>query len=673
MELKSPYEIDKGIYWVGSIANCVPLNCNPYLIIDNNEGVLIDPGSVLDFDEVYSSITSLIPIENIRYIILQHQDPDFCSSTPLFEKKGFCGKIATFWRTAVIVKYYGIKSDYYLVNEHDLELVLSSGRKLNFFLTPYLHFPGAIVTYDRESEILFSSDLFGAMSFKNTFNLFADNDYMGSMLSFHEHYMPGNEIIRPVMDMLLKLDIKKIASQHGSIIIDNVHNYIEALRDLECGSLLHPVRKSLKEAGGYSAIVNILLKRCASVFSTDEIISTFQNTEISIEPLTFTIIDYNCLPEKLIDIFFNIIYNKKGFGWISALEIIARKLSAQFSLPTPEIYQSTIFNFEKATQELSLENARLEEANKILEISVADSRNQLEHCPVTGLYNRIFFEQYLSSISQNNQTETGSLLLVKIDRLQFISYTFGNAAANETLKNAAYLLKEIIAVSSVLFKLDGALFACHCPGLSKVNSIELADHIRSEISRSAIFIEPVTVTIGLAAFEEFTGKSSINQELGAWCFAVAEMRLHQGAARGQNFVISDSSLSTERYTEGLVLVADSEPLNLDTLKKLLFEHHIEVITCTDGEQALSIIDTRSPDVVISEVMLPKIDGFMVRERMLQTSSRKNSLFIFTSYVKTEQSIRQALSLDVVHYLKKPYYLTELSGIILHHIQKSKSS
>lgn len=673
MELKSPYEFDKGIYWVGSVANSVPLNCNPYLIIDNNEGIIIDPGSVLDFEDVYKSVTSLIPIENIRYIILQHQDPDFCASTPMFEANGFTGKIVTFWRTAVLLKYYGIKSEYYLVNEHNFELVFSSGRKLNFFLTPYLHFPGSIVTYDRESEILFSSDLFGAMSFKDKFNLFADNDYMGAMLSFHEHYMPGNEIIRPVMDTFLQLDIKKIASQHGSIIINNVRKYIEALRDLECGSLLHPVRKSLKEAGGYSAIVNIMLKRCASVFSTDEIINTFMNTEITIEPLTFTIIDYNCLPEKLIDIFFNIIYSKKGFAWISALEIIARKLVAQFDIPTPEIYQSAIVNFEKTTQELSLQNARLEEANKILEISVADSRNQIERCPVTGLYNRLFFEQYLSSISQSEQTETGSLLLIKIDRFQFINYTFGNAVANETLRNLAYLLKEIIPVASVLFRLEGALFACHCPAISKVKGVELADHIRSAIAKSTIFIEPITVTISIAAFEELAAQSSLNEEIGAWCFAVAEMRLHKGAAKGQNLVISESLLSIEQFTEGVVLVADSEPLYLDTLKKKLSEKHIEVITCSDGEQALSIIDSKSPDVVVSEIMLPKIDGFMIREKMLQSTSNKKSLFIFTSFVKNEQSIRQALSLDVVHYLKKPFYLTELSGIILHHIKESKST
>ena len=41
---KSPIELGEGIYWVGSASEIDHLNCNPYLIVDGTEGVLIDPG-----------------------------------------------------------------------------------------------------------------------------------------------------------------------------------------------------------------------------------------------------------------------------------------------------------------------------------------------------------------------------------------------------------------------------------------------------------------------------------------------------------------------------------------------------------------------------------------------------------------------------------------------------
>jgi two-component system, cell cycle response regulator len=666
MEYTSPHLLGEGIYWVGSPTKINQLNCNPYLIIENNEGILIDPGSVLDFKDVFTSVTSLLPVENISHIILQHQDPDFCSAVPYFESNGFKGKVITFWRTAVLVKYYGIQSEYYLVNDHNFEFYFQSGRKLLFFLTPYLHFPGAIVTYDIRSETLFTSDLFGALTFKESISLFADDNYMEAMLTFHEHYMPGNEIMRPVMELLLKLDIKTIASQHGSIITNNPRKYIEALRDLECGSFLQPVRKSLRESGGYISIANILLKRCASIFPVQDVLELFHSTDITIDPNTMTIIDYNCVPEKLIDRYFTIIYNTKGFGWISALEIIAKKLSLEYSFPLPQIYQSAIVNFEKTSDELSRKNEQLEQINITLQQNLDESRKQLERCPITDLYNRVFFDQYL--IQLEKERSPGTLLLIKVDNLQFISYTYGNSTGNETLKNIAYLLREIIADVSILFKLEGAMFACYCPSLLKASAVVLAEKLRLSISKSSVFIEPVTVTISVASFEELSERHSLQNEIAQWLFSVAEMRLFKGAESGNNVVISESSIDLNDHKQGLILIADSEPLHIDTLKKHFEKSQIEVISCNNGEQALSIIEKRFPDVVIAELMLPKIDGFMVREKMLTNSLRKNQLFILTSHVKTEQTIQQAMALDIFHYFKKPYFLIELLGLIRHHFK-----
>ena len=123
-------KIANGIYWVGGSGQDGGLHCNPYLLVDGEEAVLIDPGSVLDFEYVFENVCSIVPLEKIKYVVLHHQDPDFCASVPLFEQKGAQFTIATHWRTQTLVKYYGIKSPYYIVNEHDYALTLGSGRVL---------------------------------------------------------------------------------------------------------------------------------------------------------------------------------------------------------------------------------------------------------------------------------------------------------------------------------------------------------------------------------------------------------------------------------------------------------------------------------------------------------------------------------------------------------------
>ncbi len=217
-EKKTTVKIGSGIYWVGSKNQENGLHCNPYLLIDGPDAVLFDPGSPLDFVAVFTKVSELISISALKYIVLNHQDPDICAGLPLWERKGLKAQLVCHWRTSLIVRYYGVNSPFYLVDQNKFQLKLSDKRSLYFIHTPYLNFPGAIASYDSTTKILFSGDLFGA--FSQNWKLVAADEYLEQMKTFHEHYMPGNDIIRPVMEKLLHLPIVKIAPQHGSIIIN---------------------------------------------------------------------------------------------------------------------------------------------------------------------------------------------------------------------------------------------------------------------------------------------------------------------------------------------------------------------------------------------------------------------------------------------------------------------
>ena len=62
-------------------------------------------------------------------------------------------------------------------------------------------------------------------------------------------------------------------------------------------------------------------------------------------------------------------------------------------------------------------------------------------------------------------------------------------------------------------------------------------------------------------------------------------------------------------------------------------------------------------------MLQKSDIFLVREKVLKNSATKSIPFILTSHLKTEDTVSRAISLGICSYLKKPYILKELFGIV----------
>jgi flavorubredoxin len=105
---------------------------------------------------------------------------------------------------------------------------------LEFLFTPYLHSPGAIMTYDAKTRSLFSSDVFAAIS--EDWNLYASGNFFSSMNGFHQKYMPSNVILRRGLQQLWNYQIDRILPQHGSIIEgEDVAKAIEYLQCLPCG------------------------------------------------------------------------------------------------------------------------------------------------------------------------------------------------------------------------------------------------------------------------------------------------------------------------------------------------------------------------------------------------------------------------------------------------------
>ncbi len=105
-----------------------------------------------------------------------------------------------------------------------------------------------------------------------------------------------------------------------------------------------------------------------------------------------------------------------------------------------------------------------------------------------------------------------------------------------------------------------------------------------------------------------------------------------------------------------ILVVDDERILLDTLRYNLSKAGYEVTTAADGEAALRVARQESPDLVLLDVMLPKLDGFDVCRTLRQESSVP--ILMLTARVEEADKII-GLELGADDYLTKPFSMREL--------------
>lgn len=659
-------EIAPGVYWLGSRDQSSDLQCNPYLVVDGDEGILIDPGSVLDFQEVAANLSSVIPLSKIRNIVLHHQDPDLVSSVPLFEKAGFQGRLACHWRASVLIRYYGVSSDFYRIEEHSNRLAFASGRELHFIPTPYLHFPGAIMTYDPKSRVLFSSDLFGA--FSHEWSLYADGKrYMEAMKAFHEHYMPSNDILRPVMENLLQLDVSMIAPQHGSIIKTDIRDYVAALRDLECGSLLHAVRKDLEAAGGYTGLCGQVIRRFAGIFARGEILSAFEGSGIVLDRETLDVADFNSTGGELWDRFFEVILARKGGEWLMMAEVLVDRISGEYGVPLPAVYRTRIAQAKREIDRLVAQKEQLQGARRELERRLRDTEANLVRDPLTGLYNDEFFKRFLElEVSGWNQDDAGpALMILSIDGMSEFIIRYGDALGDEAVRSMAYFIKERLEGKATLFRLPGAAFAVFLPDAGAAESVHAAaESIRTAVGESRLFLESFTVSIGAVRLAEMVrAGASDPADLPRFFLTAAKARALAAKQAGMNRVVSTPHGLGREGTARTVVVAETDAAHGEVLRDALEGAGFRVLPAADGQALLERIEGDRPDFVVSELMLPKLDAFAVRQRMLASSELKSIPFLLLSHKKDEETLARAQALGIEHYIRKPYLLSELIGIV----------
>ncbi len=108
-----------------------------------------------------------------------------------------------------------------------------------------------------------------------------------------------------------------------------------------------------------------------------------------------------------------------------------------------------------------------------------------------------------------------------------------------------------------------------------------------------------------------------------------------------------------------VMVVDDSITVRKVTSRLLARHNMDVITAKDGVDALDVLQDRTPDVMLLDVEMPRMDGFELARHMKNTSTLKHIPIIMITSRTGDKHRHRAMSIGVNGYLGKPYQEEEL--------------
>ncbi len=120
-----------------------------------------------------------------------------------------------------------------------------------------------------------------------------------------------------------------------------------------------------------------------------------------------------------------------------------------------------------------------------------------------------------------------------------------------------------------------------------------------------------------------------------------------------------------------ILIVDDEPFNVDFLEQELEDLGFQTLSAGNGREALEVISTESPDLILLDIMMPEMDGFEVLTRLKAQNGYQHIPVIIISAMSDMQSVVRGIELGAEDYLPKPFDEVLLQARIYSALEKKR--
>ena len=236
-------KVTEDLYWVGGndrqielFENIFPLakgvSYNSYLLLDE-QTVLFDTADYAIGKQFIENVMSVLNGRNLDYIVVNHMEPDHCSLIGElllhYPDVKIIGNAKTF---PMIEQFFSFDLTGKTLTVKEGDTFCSGKHTFRLIMSPMVHWPEAMMTYDEKDKVLFSADAFGTFNALNG-NLFNDElDFNREWLDEARRYYTNivgkyGPQVQNVLKKASSLDIQMICPLHGPVWRSNLNFIIE--------------------------------------------------------------------------------------------------------------------------------------------------------------------------------------------------------------------------------------------------------------------------------------------------------------------------------------------------------------------------------------------------------------------------------------------------------------
>ena len=117
-----------------------------------------------------------------------------------------------------------------------------------------------------------------------------------------------------------------------------------------------------------------------------------------------------------------------------------------------------------------------------------------------------------------------------------------------------------------------------------------------------------------------------------------------------------------------VLIVDDIPENIQNLGEMIKDFDLDVKIAEGGQEAIDIIDSYTPDIILLDLMMPHVNGWDVIDYVRKKYSKNEMVIIVVSLLNNKDNVDECYELGVNDYITKPVIKARLTSSIESHLR-----